>query len=105
MTALNNALPERACGFESHQGYLDASRSQDALPIMFRWVIRKVRDWYVGEYVPPRSYQGGSVSFVSQGYYERPRLAMAIDAAWAFCKRNWKWLVSTIIAVGLALLA
>jgi len=67
-------------------------------------IIQKIKEWYRGEYIPPPANDANSgIVFVSPGYYEPSLSAKIVRALAGFWRRNWRTLLSIIVAASVAL--
>ncbi|WP_299010153.1 hypothetical protein [uncultured Shewanella sp.] len=66
-------------------------------------MLKKLKDWYEGEYIPYEN-EADSSAVIIGGDMKRPLLARVISATIDFFKVHWKWVITTLIAF-LAVLA
>jgi hypothetical protein len=72
---------------------------------MAKTLTEKIADWYRGKYVPPPENDPNSSAFlVSGGHYEQSLLANAIRILATFWLDHWKWIITSLIAITLAVL-
>jgi hypothetical protein len=63
-------------------------------------MFAKVRDWYEGKFHPAINDPGSDLIFTSPGHREEPvRSAKIARAFMVFCQREWKWIVTTLVAI------
>lgn len=56
---------------------------------------RRVREWYVGE--PWENEPGDPIVVIGM---KRPKWAWRLDDIGRFIRKNWKWLISIAVAIG-----
>ena len=67
---------------------------------MISSIVERVRDWYRGEYVPPRkSDPWDRVVCVGPGHYRQPLFARILNALGRFWAARWQWLIGFLVAI------
>jgi hypothetical protein len=61
--------------------------------------IKKITDWYRGEYIPIETDESKGIPIVSGGYYQQPPLAKTLGLIGGWFVREWKWVVGTFLAL------
>jgi hypothetical protein len=62
-------------------------------------IVKKLKDWYRGRYVPPPPNDPSSgVFLISPGRYEQPALARILGAIGRFYLAHWQWIIGTVLA-------
>ena len=64
--------------------------------------MRAIRDWWTGEYIPPKNDPGDTVIFVV-GRYRRPAIARATDFVWRMWMKHWL-MVTTVGGLVIAII-
>ena len=63
-------------------------------------IIRKIKAWYQGRYVPPPpSDPNSELVFVTLGHYERPLVARILSSIGRFWLAHWQWIIGTALAI------
>ncbi len=61
---------------------------------------QRLRDWYRGQYVPPRPNDPDSpLVVISPGHYEQPLFAKLLRTLGRFWLDRWQWIIGTTVAV------
>ena len=63
-------------------------------------IINKLKEWYIGEYIPPPEKDPNSPVFIiSAGHYEQSFIAKCLKVIGKFWLNHWQWILSFTVAI------